>query len=171
MDNRRMRTTYENYCQLRLLTNDLAREEVMKGLGQRIREARSAKGLSLQQLEDASGISKSYIWRIEKSEERDETVRPSGDTLAKLANALGISAEALLTHHKGGLAVHHATLGRDVPTLPPSLVDYIALCKARGTPLDREKIQMLEGIKYEGSVPATAEDWEFIMQAIRRSTS
>lgn len=55
-----------------------------KNLGEIIREQRRAKGLSLPQLSRVSGVSASFIGRIETGERF-----PSAHTLRKLAKPLG----------------------------------------------------------------------------------
>lgn len=55
-----------------------------KNLGEIIREQRRAKGLSLPQLSRVSGVSASFIGRVETGERF-----PSAHTLRKLAKPLG----------------------------------------------------------------------------------
>lgn len=61
--------------------------------GQRIHSRRKEKGMTLQQLADATGSSKSYIWELES---REEVRRPSAEKLSDIAAALGVTAEWLL---------------------------------------------------------------------------
>jgi transcriptional regulator with XRE-family HTH domain len=61
-------------------------------LGEWIRAARAAQGISQRSLADRSGLSRSYLCDIE----RGRGARPSVATLDKLANALGASRVDLL---------------------------------------------------------------------------
>lgn len=64
---------------------------VMKDLGQRLTEARKAKGLSQESLAEEAGISLRNLQRIE-----NEGTNPHGDTLKRLAGVLDISLDELL---------------------------------------------------------------------------
>src|ERR1700751_382132 len=76
-----------------------------KTVGQEIQRFREDKGMSINGLAAATGISKSYLWSLEN----DATAtRPSGDTLYKIAGALGVTMSALL--------------GRELLVDPPSKV-------------------------------------------------
>lgn len=68
---------------------------MLTGLGQKIREKRKEKGLTLEQLAKLADSSKSYIWELENSDAR-KVARPSADKLAKIADALGTTVDDLL---------------------------------------------------------------------------
>lgn len=57
----------------------------------RVYELRKKKGMTLQQLADKAGISKTAINNFERGE-----TCPTVDTLARLAEALGVSVDKLL---------------------------------------------------------------------------
>lgn len=61
-------------------------------LGDRIRSLRKEKGLTLDQLAEQSGSSKSYIWELENK----SPPRPSAEKLSKIADRLGTTIEFLL---------------------------------------------------------------------------
>jgi transcriptional regulator with XRE-family HTH domain len=61
-------------------------------LGERIRELRKKKSFTLDQLAEASKSSKSYIWELENK----DPPRPSGEKLALIAEALGVTPDFLL---------------------------------------------------------------------------
>lgn len=61
--------------------------------GNRLKERRKLLGLTLDQLADASGTSKSYIWEMEASKPGS---RPSADLLYRVAQALDTTMEYLL---------------------------------------------------------------------------
>ena len=56
---------------------------ILDYVGQQLREAREAKGLSLRQLADNSGVSLSRIWETEKGSRAAKI-----DTIARIADAL-----------------------------------------------------------------------------------
>lgn len=61
-------------------------------LGERIRELRLKKGLTLEGLADKVGSSKSYMWEIENK----DVARPSAEKLRMIAMALDTTADYLL---------------------------------------------------------------------------
>jgi transcriptional regulator with XRE-family HTH domain len=60
-------------------------------LGRKVRDLRQEKGLTLDQLAQATGSSKSYIWEIENK----PVARPSGEKLNRIAAVLGVTPEFL----------------------------------------------------------------------------
>ncbi|MDP3907542.1 helix-turn-helix domain-containing protein [Novosphingobium sp.] len=61
-------------------------------LGQKVHNLRRGKGLTLDQLAQATGSSKSYMWEIENK----PVARPSAEKLARIAEVLGVTAEFLI---------------------------------------------------------------------------
>lgn len=64
----------------------------MSNLGRKIRELRKAANLTLDELAEKSGSSKSYIWELENR----PATRPSAEKLARVAEVLGTTLEFLL---------------------------------------------------------------------------
>jgi transcriptional regulator with XRE-family HTH domain len=63
-------------------------------IGQRIRQARMAKGWTLERLADALNISKVSIWQWEQGQSRPKVSR-----LAEVAQLLGLPLQALMDEH------------------------------------------------------------------------
>jgi transcriptional regulator with XRE-family HTH domain len=61
-------------------------------LGTKINELRRQKGLTLEQLAQATDSSKSYMWEIENK----EVARPSAEKLERIAIVLGVTAGFLM---------------------------------------------------------------------------
>lgn len=61
-------------------------------LGVKINELRRGKGLTLEQLAQATDSSKSYMWEIENK----EVARPSAEKLERIAAVLGVTAGFLI---------------------------------------------------------------------------
>lgn len=61
-------------------------------LGEKIRDLRKKRGLTLDKLAKAAKLSKSYLWELENRESQ----RPSAEKLSFLADALGVSTEYFL---------------------------------------------------------------------------
>lgn len=123
-------------------------------IGKKIRELREESGLSLSQLAKNADVSKSYIWRLEQGESES---RPSGDTLYKIARALGTSMSALM--------------GQSVLVDAPEEIPDSLRAFAEAEQLRVRDVQMLAGVNFRGKQPETAEDWAFVWSAIKRSVS
>lgn len=63
-------------------------------LGQRLRDLRQLRGLSLDRLAILSGVSKGYLWKLEKK----LNPNPSLSTLVRLAKALELPAWEVVYH-------------------------------------------------------------------------
>lgn len=60
--------------------------------GKRLRQFREAKGLTLQQVADAVGCTKAYVWELEMREGQ----RPTAERLNAIAKLLGVTMQDLL---------------------------------------------------------------------------
>lgn len=61
-------------------------------LGERLRRLRKEKEWTMEQLAEAAGVSKSYIWELENRPAQ----RPSADKLNDIAKALGVAVQDLM---------------------------------------------------------------------------
>lgn len=120
-------------------------------IGDRIRKYRKERGLTLPALAEKAEMSKSYLWSLEN----DSDVRPSGDTLYAIAEALGVTMSDLLGRKL--LAETHKRI-------PKELRDF-----AMEEGLPESDVQMLASIRFRGEQPRTVERWRFIYQAIKSS--
>ncbi len=60
--------------------------------GKKIKDLRTSAGMTLDQLGQATGSSKSYIWELENK----NPPRPSAEKLSAIATALGVTVDYLL---------------------------------------------------------------------------
>jgi transcriptional regulator with XRE-family HTH domain len=65
--------------------------KVVTRLGDKVRNLRKSKGLTLEQLGDLTDSSKSYIWELENR----SPPRPSMEKITKIAAVLGVTADYL----------------------------------------------------------------------------
>ena len=119
-------------------------------LGERLRRRRSEQGWTAAELARRSGLSKGYLSRLEAG----KTVRPSSATLQRLAEALGTTVADLLE--------------RELPPAERAVPEALRAFAAEAG-LSAEDVAMLAGIRFRGKQPATAEDWHFVFEAIKRS--
>ena len=123
-------------------------------VGARIKQHREEMGMSLSRLSEEASVSKGYLWSLEKGE---TNARPSGETLYRIAEALGVTMSELLGRK---LLVETTASGK----LPPGLSEF-----AKRERLPRRDIDMLAQVNFRGEQPQRADDWEFVYQAIQRS--
>ena len=69
-------------------------------LGEKIREQRKRLRLTLEQLAEKTGSSKSYIWELENR----PVIRPSAEKIARIAEVFGVTVEFLLDDGKKDFA-------------------------------------------------------------------
>ena len=69
-------------------------------LGEKIRVQRKRLKLTLDQLAEKTGSSKSYIWELENR----PVVRPSAEKIARIAEVFGVTVEFLLDNGKQDFA-------------------------------------------------------------------
>jgi transcriptional regulator with XRE-family HTH domain len=71
-------------------------EIVATVIGEKIRAQRKRLKLTLDELADKTGSSKSYIWELENR----PVVRPSAEKIARIAEVFGVTVEFLLNDEK-----------------------------------------------------------------------
>jgi transcriptional regulator with XRE-family HTH domain len=124
-------------------------------VGERIKSRREELGLSLNQLAEAAGISKSTLHDLETR----QNVRPSAELLYNIAEALNTTVAFLLGKRRNPLS-------DEAPIeIPAALEEF-----ARRAKLTEEEKRRLACIKYRDKQPKTADDWEFVYEAIKRAT-
>lgn len=122
-------------------------------IGARIKRFREDKGLTATELAAKAEIAKSYLSALENGDAHPR--RPSGETMYRLAEALGVAMSDLL----GRPILHKARSER-----PDSLIQF-----AEENGLPERDVEMLASISFRGDRPQTAKRWEFIYEAIRNS--
>lgn len=125
-----------------------------QSVGERVKARREELRLSLNQLGDAAGVSKSALHDLETK----PNVRPSAEMLYNVAEALNTTVAFLLGRQRNPMS-NEAKID-----IPQSLEDF-----ARKAHLTEEEKRRLACIKYRGEQPKSVEDWDFIYQAIRRA--
>jgi len=123
----------------------------METFGERLRRLRTQKGLSLDELAGATGISKAYLWKLE----RKPDVNPSIEITQKLAAALGSTVGTLVP----GVG------GRDTATseIPASLKDA-----QRRFKMSEQDVQDLAAIRFRGGHPMTSEEWGLLYLQLKQ---
>jgi len=123
------------------------------GIGARIRSERHRAGLSAARLAHETGLSKTYLLRLEN----DAEANPSLDVLRRIAEALDLTIADLV-----GVAPTRFVGDRDYP---PSLLRF-----ADEQGLAQGELEMLASIRWrKGEVPSTPERWRFVLDSLRAS--
>lgn len=122
----------------------------MTQFGDRLRQFRQAKRFSLDDLANATGISRAYLWKLE----RKPDVNPSLDRLQKLAEALGTSV--------GDLAGETPEPARS-RSVPLSLKQ----CQSEYD-LSEQDVSDLSQIRFRGGHPTRPDDWYALYLQLKR---
>jgi transcriptional regulator with XRE-family HTH domain len=103
--------------------------------GERIKERRMAKKMTLEQLAQATESSKSYIWELENK----NPPRPSAEKLAAIAEALGVTVDYLFGRDEQTLEeAEDKAFYRAYSGLPPETRRHIReMAKILGAKKDR----------------------------------
>lgn len=126
-------------------------------LGDRIANLRKQKSISLPQLAQRAGISKSYLWAIEKGEEE---ANPSIEILFKVAEGLETTVADLL----GEEGVKPRT---SISKIEPELEKLIEERRRAGKPIPEDRILAMTQIKTRRKgKKITKEDWSLFYQLI-----
>ena len=122
--------------------------------GARIRQARQRAGLSLARLAALTGLSKSYLVRLET----DSTSNPSLEVLRRIGDALDITVADLVGTPRIEFAIEEAEVS-------PSLQAF-----ADEAGLTKREVDMLASIRWrKGEEPRTRERWRYILDSLRVS--
>lgn len=90
--------------------------------GKRIKELRTAKRMTLDQLAAATGSSKSYIWELENK----DPPRPSAEKLAEIAKVLEVTTDYLIGREDVTLdAAVDTAFFREYSSMPPETREKI----------------------------------------------
>ncbi len=128
-------------------------------ISDRLKQERLERGVSVADLAERSGVSQPHIWQIESGRRKN----PGGATLQKLAGALGVGVEELLSGPK-------ELLDEDVQELSESLREFITK-RGKALGIRKEDVRMLKHISYRGRRPENIQDWELIFVFLQRMLS
>lgn len=97
--------------------------------GARLRRLREAKKLTLQQVADAVGCTKAYIWELEMKEGQ----RPSAERIQKIAQVLGVTMEDVM--------------GEPMPQAPKASPEDVVFFREYAGMTDDEKDRYRQALK------------------------
>jgi transcriptional regulator with XRE-family HTH domain len=130
----------------------------VSALGDRLRSAREARGLTLDQLSASTGISKAHLSRLESGARQ-----PSVGILVELAGALGTRVGTLLGEDAGG-----APLATFAPDAPRHTAAGLQIASSSGFP-DSQALDVLR-VRVPADRPPSApvrhrgEEWIYVLR-------
>lgn len=122
----------------------------MANVAKRVAVERQLRGLSLSQLADKAGISKSYLSQLESGKQEN----PSLDVLNKLADALGITVGRLI-----GIQTVAVDPPQAADEVLPSLREFLDERRQQGRPVPEGDVRMLIQIQRRSPNDTTKQDW------------
>jgi transcriptional regulator with XRE-family HTH domain len=136
----------------RMLASDMS--DVEWDIGPRLRQARGGAGLSVARLSALTGLSKTYLLKLETQPDAN----PSLDALRRIAEALDLTVADLI----GAPALH---LVGDELEIPPTLKAF-----ADEAQISRHEMETLASIRWRRSeAPQTVERWQYIYKSLKAS--
>jgi transcriptional regulator with XRE-family HTH domain len=131
-------------------------------LAERLRKLRDDLQLSLDDVAAKAGISKTYLWELER--DTGGSKKPSADVLLRIAKALSTTLAELL-------ALPAVRAPQGLMELPPSLHEFQDRMAGQLSPQD---LQDLAVMKFRGAQPQTADEWHqlylLLLNTVRRRT-
>jgi transcriptional regulator with XRE-family HTH domain len=130
----------------------------VSALGDRLRAAREARGLTLDQLSASAGVSKAHLSRLESGERQ-----PSVGILVELAGALRTRVGALL-----GEDAESTPLATFTPDAPRHAAAGLEIASSSGFPDSRALEAMRVHVPADRELPAPArhrgEEWIYVLR-------
>jgi XRE family transcriptional regulator, master regulator for biofilm formation len=117
-------------------------ERVETTLGERLRRFRTERGLSLDELAELSGVTKAYLWKLE----RKPDANPSLEILQKIAGALNRPMHDFLPESSSS--------ARGPADIPASLKE----AQKRFGMTDSDLVE-LSSVRFRGRQPMHVDDW------------
>lgn len=130
-------------------------------LAQRLQQARKEAGLTLDQLSDESGLSKTYLWELEHDE--DGVKKPSADTLMKLVAPLRTTIADLL-------GLQTVQVNNQKVEISQSLQEFCEWMKKTDRELSEDELRDLATMRFRGGQPKTRDDWDDLYRTLKRTT-
>jgi transcriptional regulator with XRE-family HTH domain len=131
-------------------------------LAEQLREHRKRADLSLEEVAAKAGISKTYLWELEKDQEGVK--KPSADVLLRIANALSVTMAVLLELP----TVKTKQTPVEIPAVLLQLRDRVQA--AEGNALSDQDLRDLAAMRFRGGQPRTVEEWYQLYSTLMNTT-
>jgi transcriptional regulator with XRE-family HTH domain len=131
-------------------------------LALRLRQSRETAGLSLDELAKQAGISKTYLWELEK--DTRGVKKPSADVLLRIASALSVTIGDLL-------ALPTTHLNDEDVELSPSLKAFRDRMASLKAPLSEPDLRDLAKMRFRGGQPGSVDQWHQLYMMLTTSAA
>lgn len=132
----------------------------MKTAGERIRHIRNERGLTLEQLAEKTGISKSFLWAVENNKNDI-----SGEYLIRVSDALEASVEYIL--RGGGKDAEKQTPTLEIPRELIQTAEKLGLSFRETHALLQAQSSLVARRSNKQEVAMSAEHWEKLWDGIK----
>jgi transcriptional regulator with XRE-family HTH domain len=132
----------------------------MNTVGERLRHLRDYQGLTLEQLAERSGVSKSFLWEVEQ-----DRSGISGERLLRVANALGASVDFLLRGEPAPDSYQPPVV--EIPRELSELAEELGLSHRQTLALLDINQSILARRSAKGRRTMMKEDWERLYEGVR----
>lgn len=117
--------------------------------------------MTLEELSDASGLSKTYLWELENDAEGVK--KPSADSLMKLVGPLRTTIADLLGRPTVQVDNEHVEIS-------DSLQEFLDWMKKTDRELSKDEVSDLAAMRFRGGQPKTRDDWDDLYRTLKRTT-
>lgn len=129
-------------------------------VGARLRLVRDERGLSLEELAERAGVSKSFLWEVEH-----DRSGISGERLLKVANVLGASLDYLLRGTPtGGMPNPKAV---EIPSELGELAEELGLSYGQTIALLEVEQSLVARRRNSGVARMTKDEWRSLYEGVR----
>lgn len=132
----------------------------MNTVGERIRFVRNQKHLSLEQLAEQAGVSKSFLWEVEQNRSGI-----SGDKLVQVAGVLGASLDFLLVGKTAGSPVRSPTV--EIPAELSEVAEELGLSYHQTLSLLEVNRSIVARRSNKPRGPMMQEDWRRLYEGVK----
>lgn len=141
-------------------------------LGQRLKQLRELRGISLTALASEAGVAKSYLAKLERA----QVGNPGLATLSNIVEHLGTTLPQLFAPATGSHKRHRWSgvvdplEAEQIRANPPEgLAECLTEIEARNSSLPADTIVSLGRLQFGGKKPRRPQDWMFVYDAVMRS--
>ncbi len=132
----------------------------MDTVGKRVRRIRTQMGLTLDQLAERAGISKSFIWEVEQ-----DRTGISGEKLLRVANALGASVDFLLKGEPSQETFRPPVV--EIPRELSDLAEELQLSHRQTLALLEVNRSIFARRSAKARAPMTKDDWRRLYEGVK----
>lgn len=146
-------------------------EQTAQAFAARLWRARQGRGLTLREVAIESGVSIAYLSDLERA----KLANPTLDKLRAIAEALGVSLDALVggdepsTQEPKGVLPDSLEAFINSPAFQQAVGEQARRWRRVDSEVRDDWVRLLAGLQVAGRRPARETDWLFVFEAVRRA--